>query len=252
MYKLITINIEGDRHLEKVKAFLASESADIVCVQEIFDDRVSELSQTTYHATFVPSCLHNYYVEGDPARPSGTAILSKVPFYSVQNETLYAPTDALVQQRHDTHEDIRMTTRTMLQLATLDDEARTTIGNIHFTWSPHGTATETQRVDVETLIEVTRALPHFVLCGDFNIPRGNVRYDELTAHLTDHVPSQYAGSLDMSVHKSRHDPVEFKKVSGYMVDYIFSKPNTYTISEVTQHCGVSDHCAFSATLERRV
>jgi len=252
MYKIITLNIEGTRHLDTVIPFLQEENADIICLQELYKPAVSILNQVlgdSYTANFEPLCLHNDNGRNEMWDPIGIAIFSRVPIRNNQIFDIYVPKQTVVRQEKS---NIRETTRTLLQSVTLDDDDHTTICNTHFTWSARGEATENQRVDVNTLIEVLNRLPHFILCGDFNIPRGNIHYRTLATHLTDHVPTQFTCSLDMSMHRSRHDPVEKARVSEFMVDYIFSKPNTYSVEGTTQHCSVSDHCGFSALIEKMV
>ena len=250
MYKLITLNIEGDRHVDTVISLLREQNADIICLQEVYEPTVSILREALgekYSAYFEPICLHNDHDASVVPRPLGMVLFSRVPIREKHVHTIYSPHPSLQLQKMNT---VRDTTRTLIQKIELDDKYGTTICNTHFTWSPRGEASENQRVDVNALISMLDSIPHFVLCGDFNIPRGNIHYQTLRTHFTDHIPATVTCSLDMTIHKAKHDPIEKVRVSGFMVDYIFSKPNTYTVTDVAQHCGMSDHCAFSAHIEK--
>lgn len=250
MYKLITLNIEGDRHLDTVIPFLKLQNADIICLQEVYEPTVSILNSAlgnAYATCFDAICLHNNHDITVTPRPIGMAIFSRIAIREQKNHFLFIPDESLILQ---TMESVRNTTRTLFQMITLDDENKTTVCNTHFTWSPRGEAVENQRVDVDSLLTILKPIPHFIFCGDFNIPRGNVHYQTLSSQLTDHIPSTFATSIDISMHKAKHSPIESERVSKFMVDYIFSKPNTYKVTAVTQHCGVSDHCAYSAYIEK--
>jgi exonuclease III len=43
--KLITLNIEGDRHLDRVIPFLQKENAHVVCLQEVLQSNVELLKK---------------------------------------------------------------------------------------------------------------------------------------------------------------------------------------------------------------
>ena len=82
----------------------------------------------------------------------------------------------------------------------------------------------------------------FVLCGDFNAPRGGEMFAELSSRYTDNVPASYLSSLDPKLHRAGN--------LERMVDGIFTTP-TYLVSDVEMYSGISDHCAFTATLQKR-
>ena len=46
--KLACINIEGDKHLERVKNFLEKEQAEVICLQEVFEKDIESLKSTLY------------------------------------------------------------------------------------------------------------------------------------------------------------------------------------------------------------
>ncbi len=81
----------------------------------------------------------------------------------------------------------------------------------------------------------------FVLCGDFNAPRGGEIFSELAARYRDNIPAQYTTSIDASLHRAGDLQL--------MVDGIFTTPE-YQASSVLLHSGVSDHYAVTADITK--
>ena len=53
--KLITLNIEGDKHFNSVLPFLQEQNADVVCLQEVFElDLDLFIDALGGHITFTP------------------------------------------------------------------------------------------------------------------------------------------------------------------------------------------------------
>ena len=51
--------------------------------------------------------------------------------------------------------------------------------NTHFTWTPNAEVNEMQRQDLPTLFASLDRVPEFILCGDFNAPRGKEIFDTI-------------------------------------------------------------------------
>jgi len=252
MKKLLTVNIEGDKHLERVRPFIAEENPDIVCLQEAFRDDVQDLLGTEFQAEFLPMCLKE---RSDGSLSQwGVAIATRVPAHTVIREYYYQPTTAFVPYDSSTLHTKRKTMWQGVVGITVEDiRGVLTIFSTHFTWLPDGDVArdENQTVDMKTLLTFLETQPPHILCGDFNIPRKqNALYPVLAAHYTDHVPQEYNTSMYLPLHRVKDDPKEGPKVASYMVDYILSTPETYTVSPASMRGNVSDHCALITTIEK--
>jgi endonuclease/exonuclease/phosphatase family metal-dependent hydrolase len=115
------------------------------------------------------------------------------------------------------------------------------IATTHLTWTPNGGPNGEQRRDAAALLHVLEGLSEFVLCGDFNAPRGGDIFSMLASRYKDNIPLQYTSSLDPNLHRAGQ--------LGLMVDGIFST-SAYTVSAVKMVSGISDHCALVATVSK--
>jgi endonuclease/exonuclease/phosphatase family metal-dependent hydrolase len=127
------------------------------------------------------------------------------------------------------------------------------ISTTHLTWTQYGAATPEQLHDAGTMLKYAEAeaAEHggLVLCGDFNAPRGRATFNKISEHFKDGIPPHYKCSLDLTLHRVRHNPVEAVRVGTYMVDGLFHTGN-YHVAAVELSSGVSDHLAVTATLSR--
>ena len=101
------------------------------------------------------------------------------------------------------------------------------------------------------LLNILRAFPKIVFCGDFNIPRGvNNLYKELKKRYKDAIPHSCVSSLDMNLHAMGKNPVESRKMRKFMVDYIFLSKE-YHAKNVCLKDGVSDHKAVVGLVDKK-
>jgi len=117
------------------------------------------------------------------------------------------------------------------------------VATTHFTWSEKGEASDLQKEDLGKLFPLLEGLREFVLCGDFNAPRGRTTFDAIAAKYKDNIPLEYTTSIDGSMHRAGNLP--------YMVDGLFTTPE-YQASNVALNSGVSDHLAITATIHKIV
>ncbi|MEA2056412.1 MAG: hypothetical protein U9O78_01685, partial [Patescibacteria group bacterium] len=55
--KLISVNIEGDKHLDKVLPFLKKEQANVICLQEIYEHQQKNFEkELKMNSFFVKTC----------------------------------------------------------------------------------------------------------------------------------------------------------------------------------------------------
>jgi len=238
---LISLNIEFDRHLEAVTAFLTEKKPDIVCLQELREENVVQFEAALgYKSFFVPMTI-DAADSGDKVR--GIGIFSRYPLEKCEAEYYSGSVGRLVTFDKSTPEAMERTENFVLALCTVEKEGvQYCVGTTHFTWSPDGEANEYQRRDVQKLLELLRAQGELVFCGDFNAPRGGEIFSALAARYKDNIPEKYTTSIDGTIHRA--GPLEL------MVDGLFSTKG-YECSNVELVCGLSDHCAITATIARR-
>lgn len=232
--RLISVNIEGDRHLDRVEQLFAVEQPDIVCVQEVLAkdiDRLSDRLAMKYH--FAPMA---YYDVAESER--GVAIFAP-DFVSVQSthyagRELAGPLENLENEyeRHYANKRYQLVSATVTHQDVLYHFHTT-----HFPVTTRGTATWYQREAAENLLRELGKHSEVILCGDFNSPRGREIFTYLSEHFTDNIPQEYTTSIDGELHRA--GPIPF------MVDGLFTTPQ-YMAKEVRLVSGVSDHCAIVA------
>ncbi len=238
---LVQLNIERDKHFDRIFPFLKEIQPDILCVQEITDHSVIRFEQELgYHSFFVP--MYNR-VENGVAFAQGIAIFSTLPFKKTWSKQYggfegslpdYVQTDPTIM-----HDSLIFT----LAFAEIEhDNALYRFATTHFPWTAQGAATDFQRKDMHNILTLLATTGEVILTGDFNAPRGGEIFGMLADTYKDNVPTKYTSSIDGSLHRAGPLP--------YMVDGIFSSPG-YQVSNVTMYKGLSDHCGFVATIQAR-
>lgn len=240
--KLVSVNVEGGRHLEKVFSFLEREDSDLVCLQEAPIDVSSWLKERGYRVTFLPLTL---MTQDGERFPQGNLFASKTS-YIVDIFHYHQPCDSLPLFDR---EKIRETNARGLILAQIDDFL---VATTHFTWTPNGElADENQVNDLKKLFSfLDKQAPH-ILCGDFNIPRNINRLyeEELATRYSDAIPQSYKSSLDKNLHRLGKDSEYDFIFDTFMVDYILLK-SPFKAENVRLEFGVSDHAGVVADLKR--
>lgn len=227
--KLVSINIEGQKHLELVKQFLTKENADIVCLMEVCKDDILDLASKNF--PFVIFAPNDVFV--DSGKEVGVGMLSKYPIYEVakygceENQDKYTKLPGM-----GTHMPLLLFSKIMVE----NEEFR--IGAIHFSWTKDGKENERQVQRLKKLLTFLKDKDEFVLCGDFNIPRKYKLYYALAEKYKDNIPEKIKTTIDPVLHRANF--VQKGKLQ-LVVDYVWSTPK-YRVSEVRVEQGVSDHC----------
>jgi endonuclease/exonuclease/phosphatase family metal-dependent hydrolase len=238
---LASINIERSKHLARVEAFLRIRSAAVVCLQEVIDEDLAPLCDRLgyAHRLYVPMCR---FPEHGTLRPSGIAILSRLPLARVEN-IQYAGGGSGTEPLDRTSEETRFATiRYALAIAEVEHGGQMfTIATTHFPWTNDARTSDFQRSACDALLRLAgnRSL---LLTGDFNAPRGREIFGRLAARWKDHIPSEYTSSIDPQLHRAPHLEL--------MVDGLFSTDD-YDVRDVALHTGVSDHRAVVAAIRKR-
>lgn len=243
--KLISLNIEGNKHLERVLPFLKKEDADVISLQEIFESDLHLFEALGYKGTFLPMTILE--ISGAHYK-MGVAIFSRVAQENI--DTFYYSNEQKVVPVFNRDDRENTIMHGVILSECVVDGQKFRIGTTHFTWTPIGERpSEHQASDLDSFLEKIQHYPPHVMCGDFNIPRNISRlYSKLIQNYTDSVPAEYLSSLDMNLHHLGATPDALHLFETFMVDYVFSQP-PYVTTHVRLEFGVSDHAAVIATIE---
>ena len=237
--KLISLNIERGKHLDLVENFLSSRIPDLVCMQELMGEHVERFSEALGGAQYVFEPAGRMPEEA-PAVTIGIGIFSRLPIQ--KSAALYyagVPGD-LRDSYLGNIASYNNHNRMVLSVEVEKSGRKYRVGTTHFRWTPDGSANNLQREDMQALLKVLAPMEEFVLCGDFNAPRGGEIFGMLASKYKDNIPPHYKTSLDISLHRAGKTKPE--ELADKMVDGLFSTP-AYLVSDVELVPGVSDHCA---------
>lgn len=234
--KLLTLNVEADRHLERVEATIAEHLPDLVCLQEALESDCARLASVGGYEVRFSISTHLPNRVGDK-RNWGVAVLSRVPLRG-QHEHYYSE-DARIRVVREPNDVRRVVV--MTELERLGQTYR--IATTHFTWSPDGQIIELQVADFGRLKQALSAYPDYVLCGDFNAPRGREMFGKFERELSliDHLPAHVTSTLDPRFHRAPQLQLA--------VDTIFATPE-YRVTDTRVLGGISDHKGILARIER--
>lgn len=246
-FRLVTVNIEGDRHLDRVQNFIAEQNPDIICCQEVFESDLPVLEKTFgMKAVFCPQV--KMLIENPYAATKGewgVALFSHLPIIDTNVFHYVGTPDFLPIFRPNSgseDDDVvnNNTNRVGIACTVQTPENKTaTIVTIHFTWSVNGESSPRQLRDVANLKDILATLPPHVLCGDTNSPRGKKTFKILSQGYIDHLPSSVTSTLDPELHRVGHKQLAVDALLAHSV---------YEVSNVHVHTGVSDHKAISADI----
>lgn len=238
MARLISLNIERSKHLERFIPFLRRRSPDFVCLQELVARDIPAIQRATGldHCHFVPMAIHP--VDGEVF---GIGILSRTAFVET-GALVYAGTgDGNLQFDRTSPETRIETCRYSVALARLmADCGEMTVATTHFPWTPDGAPRPFQDDAACRLIAGLGNDP-VVLTGDFNAPRGGPVFGKFARVWRDCIPADVTTSLDPDLHRA--GPLEL------MVDGLFVSHH-HSADDVRLHAGVSDHQAIAARISR--
>ncbi len=221
--KVVSVNIEGDKHLDIVADFLAREQADIVCLMEVIESSLDNVLLDYPYRKFAAN------FRDDKENVYGVAIASKKP-WTWSESMFFDPTEP----KELSYAGGGITHRPVMVWGEMDGFI---LGSVHFTWTPDGKDSDDQTRDLGKLLSKLEKKP-LLMCGDFNIPRGNENYLKLARKYKDNIPKDIQSTLDPILHYSNHEvPGKLKLI----VDYVWSTPE-YEVSDVRVVQSVSDHC----------
>lgn len=246
--KLISLNVEIDKHYDTVWPFLDAESPDILCLQEASDDYIAGLKERGYHVTALEH-VKKIAQEGHEITDHDL-IATKLP-HEAHTWYYFNPGGELEVENES---DRRLTNRQGLVEVTFTDESGEvyTVLTTHFTLGPDGaTMSPEQKADMDKLLAHADTLPPHIFCGDLNFSREHHPFfPVLTERYVDNIPEHYASSMDRNLHKHGSNPEKSFIFDSFMVDYLFTQP-PYKASDVRLEFGISDHAAVIANIHKK-
>lgn len=239
--KLVSLNLEGKRHLKTALPFLEYEKPDCVALMEATVDTQLWLQERDYMTTFSPMAN----ISQDGANFEIGLLFASKNTHTATTHYYYRPELDGILKHREIYPHIKISHPVIF--ASLQN---INIAVTHFTWNPNGETADTyQTQDLEALLLYLKNKPTHILCGDFNIPRHlNNLYDELVKYYKDEIPLEYESSLDINLHRLRNDPINQNVFRNFMVDYLFTQP-PYKALNTRLEFGVSDHAAIVTTID---
>ena len=234
-FKLISLNIEGNKHLDRVVPFLQKSGADVICLQELLEPEFNLLiKKLAMPGMFAPATRIGEKdaknISGIPA-VEGVGLLTRLPFTHIEHKYYsgsHHPIPRFV------YGDMATVNRALVIAKLHKGGVPFMIATTHFTWTPDGKADDRQRKDMGAMLRALDETGEFVLTGDFNAPRGGEIFTDLATLYKDNIPEKYMSSIDPVLHSHGKPRV--------MVDGLFTTTQFGT-RNVELVCGVSDHCA---------
>lgn len=239
--KLITVNIEGNKHLLDIGNLIAVEQPDVLCLQEVFATDLPQLvSAVNQYSQTQQFFVANANVVGEnkygiaPNGEWGNAMIAR--------SSLFPGGEALFAQEFYSGSAAELpefsgpnSPRRSLLAAVVSVRGQSlAICTTHFTWSAEGKATELQQRDAKLLQTMLKRYNSYILCGDLNSPRGGATYTTLSTGLTDHLPREIMTTIDPDLH--------YAGALQLAVDTVFSTPDIHSMKAKVVS-GVSDHMA---------
>ena len=237
--KLISLNIEGRKHLDRVIPFFKEQKAEVICLQEVFKKDLPFIEKSLQmKAIFIPFLRTSQAIDYQPGNDLfGVAILSSSDFNQSQHR-YYPHRPSLIPK----YAGPRSYDHVLLWVTVHKNKIPFTIANTHFTWAMPDQADQIQKEDLKELLAILKTIPQFVLCGDFNAPRGQRTFDNLASFYQDNIPPEITTTIDSQFHKA--GPLQL------VVDGLFSTLH-YLVKNVKVQSGLSDHYAIVSNIYQK-
>lgn len=238
---MVSLNVEGDKHLPRVIDFLKREKPDVVCLQEVFAANLEMFkNELNLEGEFFPTVnVANETIWAKNIKGlSGMGILTNIKNANFNSDYYFGKRE-LVSSYIFTKPNSGA--RVLAWMDAEKDGRKYRIAATHFTWSSDGKANAEQKRDIKNLIKLLDKKGDFVLCGDFNAPRGGEIFKILADRYQDNIPRNAPTTLDAGYHRMPGLRL--------VVDGLFSTEK-YKVSRVRVVNGISDHMAIAAEIGR--
>ena len=242
--KLISLNIEGNKHLDdKILPFFAKEQADVLCLQEVFAKDIQKICQSTGLTKY--SFVSQAKVTKDNPHLPTNGLWGLCIFAKNLSKTRkhYYNGNANQIPEFFAYQDPNSMNRCLLTVQTEIDSEIYQLASTHFTWSGEGKISDQQQENFAQLKSFLASYPEIIFSGDLNTPRGEQIYDQLAEIYKDNIPAKIDTTVDGSIHKSGQD-------IRLVIDALFTSEH-YQAKKVRVVGGVSDHKAIVAEIQRK-
>ena len=224
--KIVSLNTEQDRHFERIIPFLKEHRPDVVLLQEVLERDITFLEETLeMKGIFSTLC---YLKRPEGTHPVGLATFSAIP---MTNHILYYRKNELDIPVVSEGEGDKMAC-SIIVTQVRKNNVPFCLVNVYFTWSPDGKPTRIQYQSLKALLKVLEPYPEFIMCGDFNAPRGTPIFNRLAGRYKDNIPAHVTTTIDKNLHRAGD--------LNLVIDGIFTTP-LYQVMSIRLHDGVSDH-----------
>jgi len=234
--KIISLNIETDRHFDRFIPFIKMKKPDIILLQEVLKKDMPYLEKAIgMRGRFVMLA----YLHREKDQPGiGLATFTNLPIAN-QYQAYYFGDSQKIPIKYGKLDKIA---RAILVTKLIKKSQHYCVINTHFTWTPDGKPSEQQHKDLDHLLTLLSNIPEFVLCGDFNAPRGTVIFDTLALKYKDNIPKEISTTIDKNLHSAGD--------LNLVVDGIFTTPE-YCVDSIKVIDNLSDHCAILAKVNKK-
>lgn len=242
--KIVSLNIERNLHLDTVSSFLLTQNPDVVCLFEVFErdlvhfENLLGMKSVFAHQVRFPDTLK----PEDPWQLQGVAVFYKDKVIS--SDVYYYGGDKYLipdfKYGNDPFKEPPCLCSPLINIELEIKQKTYRIAATHMPVTRDAKVTEYQKYYAGRMIDYLKDFKEFVLCGDFNAPRGGEVFDSFARIYKDNIPPEYKTSLDQNLHR----------VKGliFMVDGFFTT-QAYNASNVKLFDGVSDHFAVVGEIE---
>lgn len=243
--KLVSINIELNKHYKTVLDFLKLQEPDVICLQELLEDDFEDFKKVLgKQGVFksrrrVGKYSHLQDIEG---KKEGIAIFAKKIidsgsiYYEGSEENILKTYSEYLSDEENNKNSV------LLWVKTENEDGETyKFTTTHVPATKEGQSTPYQLRVINLLLKKLDSLGEFVFCGDMNAPRGNETFSRLAKKYKDNIPPEYKTSLDQNLHRVKN--------LQHMVDGLFTTP-AYNASNVKLLDGISDHMAIVADINK--
>ena len=242
MLKILSLNVEGDRHIDKISHLINKVNPDVICLQEAFEEDVRNFADNLNAEYFISEVALRSKSKSETLQPWGVGMIPIVKVKEVK-ENYYSGSknEAPVYDEEEKRFHYRKHVMPLLSAIVEKDREKFTVASTHFMKSEGGKEDDFQIQNLSKLLDALEGIKPFVLCGDFNAPRGMKIFSTLSEKYKDNIDPKYETSLDPDLHRTGGLP--------YMVDGLFTTPE-YKVTHMHFETGVSDHYAIVAEVEK--
>lgn len=238
MITLFNLNIEGDKHIDRIIPYLQNNTPDVICFQEVFQADLPRFEIAFGMQSYFAPTMN---IQDENPFLSRKGIWGLALF--LKKKIISFNTHYYVGKKSKTPRFIKENPNSgnrAVSWVTFENQDKIySVATTHFTWSQNGNATEEQKINMQKLLFQLKRIEPFILCGDFNAPRGKEVFKMLSDTYKDNIPKETTSTIDSLLHREGD--------LNFVVDGLFTTPH-YCVKHVRIISGLSDHKGICATI----